>query len=172
MVADLLLPNGSWNINKMEDCFSPADCLLIQEIHRPRQPEDDIWIWTPSLSGKLSTKSAYWLDQGSRFQSRACWNRKSWSCLWSSKLLPRHKLMWWLCLLSVLPTRSRLARFLHITDISCPLCNSANESTEHLFSYYPMAAHLWFNSEWQLNTQSSPGKSMFDWCNELWYIET
>ncbi|KAL5582525.1 hypothetical protein UlMin_014967 [Ulmus minor] len=58
VVADLLLPNGNWNMNKLHDCFSPANCLLIQDIHRPRQPKDDIWIWTPSVSGKFSTKSA------------------------------------------------------------------------------------------------------------------
>ncbi|KAL5560975.1 hypothetical protein UlMin_030722 [Ulmus minor] len=79
--------------------------------------------------------------------------------------------MWWSCLLNALPTRSRLARFLQITDVSCPLCSSADESTEHLFFYCPFAAHLWLSSQWSLNTQASLGKSVFDWCVEFWEVE-
>ncbi|KAL5555562.1 hypothetical protein UlMin_037798 [Ulmus minor] len=62
VVSDLLNPDGNWNLQKLYTVFSPADCVLIQSMHRPRLSGVDRWIWTHSSSGKFSTKSAYLLD--------------------------------------------------------------------------------------------------------------
>ncbi|KAL5561521.1 hypothetical protein UlMin_031268 [Ulmus minor] len=171
VVADLLGPNGNWDVRKLHASFSPADCVLIQSIHRPRNPGFDRWIWTLLASGEFSTKSAYWLDQETRFELRRCWDKHSWNMIWSSQLLPRHKLMWWQCLLGVLPSRTRLAWLFHIANLLCPLCGTAEESTKHLFFYCPMAAQFWLTSRWNLNTQANPGKPVFDWFGELWRIK-
>ena len=132
---------------------------MIQAIHRPGIATFDRWVWTLSVSGKFTTKSAYWLDQA-RFQSSRCRIVRFWKRLWSSSILPRHKLFWWLCLQNSLSTCDRIAHLFPIPDSSYPLCNNGFESPDRLFYYCPWAANLWMMSQWSINSLARLGNSV------------
>ncbi|KAL5569160.1 hypothetical protein UlMin_025735 [Ulmus minor] len=124
--------HGNWDLDKLQNTFTAIDCLLIKATPIPRVPTRDRLIWTPSTSGKFSTKLAYWLDQGLRFEQKCCWDERFWKRIWNSRMLPRHKLLWWSNLLGVLPTRHHLARIFQIQDCSCLLCDDTNETSPYL----------------------------------------
>ncbi|KAL5545478.1 hypothetical protein UlMin_005165 [Ulmus minor] len=91
--------------------------------------------------------------------------------LWNSRVLPRHKLLWWLALLGELPTKDRLARIFQIDNPVCPFCNTVDESLVHLLSLCPFTLHLWMASPWHLNPSILPASSITDWCYTLWSID-
>ncbi|KAL5576910.1 hypothetical protein UlMin_018609 [Ulmus minor] len=106
-----------------------------------------------------------------RFELRRCWNKRDWIRLWSSLLLPGHKLIWWLGLVYALLSRNRLARLFSIADLACPLCGFQEESLVHLFFQCMFAAQFWLTSPWNLNSSAASFISLFDWCRKLWRVE-
>ncbi|GLT65296.1 hypothetical protein SLA2020_377350 [Shorea laevis] len=62
-VADLIIPGErSWNINLLEDLFSPSTAQHILSIHLPQISSFDKWSCVPSPSGQFSVKLAHELS--------------------------------------------------------------------------------------------------------------
>ncbi|XP_075640489.1 uncharacterized protein LOC142612257 [Castanea sativa] len=51
---------------------------------------------------------------------------------------------------NLLPSKEIISRFNESMDLRCPLCNSAMETTLHIFTVCPFAKSLWFQSQWGL----------------------
>ncbi|XP_060974253.1 uncharacterized protein LOC133039384 [Cannabis sativa] len=146
-VADLLTSDGEWDIPKLESLFNTETISDILKGGRPSSQGRDRWIWTKEGNRKFTTKSAYLIPALERAPScvvaPALWNR-----LWNSKILERHKILWWGILSNALPIREILVKRIQIEDVTCPLCGEAEESMEHLFLYCNFAYHLWKSSPW------------------------
>ena len=91
-------------------------------------------------NGKFSIKSATWLQYNDLRKHR---NINLINKLWKLNIQPKVKLFGWLLLRERLKTRDRIARFAHINDTSCPLCNEDNESANHLFGECSFAKQVW-----------------------------
>lgn len=54
--------------------------------------------------------------------------------IWSKMLLPKQSLLW-LAVKNRLMKRSRISKFRDLKDVNCVLCDSMEETKEHLFFY-------------------------------------
>ncbi|XP_060962306.1 uncharacterized protein LOC133032394 [Cannabis sativa] len=146
-VADLVLDNGQWDSQKLNYCFDNETVSAILKGGQPSGVGVDRWIWTLESHGQFSCKSAY-LAQALERAPLCDVAPKLWNKLWNSKILERHKVLWWCILSSALPVRAVLGTRFHLEDQSCPLCGRGGESIEHLFLSCEVALHFWRSSLW------------------------
>ncbi|XP_060970646.1 uncharacterized protein LOC133037410 [Cannabis sativa] len=169
-VADLLLQNGGWNIQKLHSLFNQETISAILTEGVPAGRGKDSWLWTLESNGRFSCKSAYLaqtVDSSSpREVAPSMWNK-----LWNSKIPERLKVLWWCILSKALPVRSVLGRRFPIEDESCPLCGTESETMEHLFLSCNVAFHLWRSSPWVIFPICDAGIRMWDWVKFLWDLK-
>ncbi|KAM6562790.1 hypothetical protein CsatB_022788 [Cannabis sativa] len=169
-VAELLLQNGGWNIQKLHSLFNQETISAILSEGIPAGRGKDSWFWTLESNGRFSCKSAYLaqtVDSSSpREVAPSMWNK-----LWNSKIPERLKVLWWCILSKALPVRSVLGRRFPIEDESCPLCGTESETMEHLFLSCNVAFHLWRSSPWGIFPICDAGIRMWDWVKFLWDLK-
>ena len=73
----------------------------------------------------------------------------------------------WRIAANVLPTKEVISIFNENMDGSCLLCNSALETSLHLFTVCPFAKSLWFRSHWSVRIDLLAFGSTFDFVNFL-----
>ncbi|XP_060959435.1 uncharacterized protein LOC133030647 [Cannabis sativa] len=170
-VAELLLPDGNWDTVKLDDLFDRETVGSILKGGKPNCQGKDRWVWTRDPKGVFSTKSAYLIQALGRAPlgnvAPAMWNK-----LWNSKILERHKVLWWSILSNALPLRALLAKRMNIDETSCPICGVGDETMEHLFLYCNFASHLWRVSPWGVMPVLDSGARMWDWVSFLWNLKT
>nr|XP_016474435.1 PREDICTED: uncharacterized protein LOC107796204 [Nicotiana tabacum] len=66
-----------------------------------------------------------------------------WRLIWNNHSPPRWNFILFLGIHKRLFTKTRLAQWCHIDDLSCPLCNAADESIDHLFFQCQYSANVW-----------------------------
>ncbi|KAL5566485.1 hypothetical protein UlMin_029649 [Ulmus minor] len=81
--------------------------------------------------------------------------RDVWLRIWSNRILPRHKLLWWQLLNDCFPTRLRLHRLFHIGNLSCVICNSVDENIVHLLFHCDFSRRIWLASPWAIHPDRS-----------------
>ncbi|XP_057461129.1 uncharacterized protein LOC130751551 [Actinidia eriantha] len=86
-------------------------------------------------NGKPNSRLAYEYFRPRR--AKLAWPK----IVWQSFIMPKHSFILWLGLKEKLMTRDKLQGV--IEDISCPLCNAAAESIEHLFFSCRIANKIW-----------------------------
>ncbi|XP_038999482.1 uncharacterized protein LOC120125037 [Hibiscus syriacus] len=119
----------------------------------------------PVLSTGATKTKDFWKEL------RVKGDKVSWhKLIWFPLHVPKHIIITWMTLLDRLPTRERLRRMGIVTDVSCIICNDAQETRDHLFSECPMVVSLWkaiLNLSGLSNT-NLPWMSMIDWANGAW----
>ncbi|XP_060959271.1 uncharacterized protein LOC133030517 [Cannabis sativa] len=170
-VSDLLLPDGNWDIRKLNDLFHRDTVNSILRGGKPSGQGRDRWIWIKNSNGRFSTKSAY-LIQAMKRAPLCNVAPNLWNKLWSSKVLERHKVLWWSILSNTLPVRAILSKRMVIDEITCPFCGNGDETMEHLFLYCDLASHLWRSSPWGVMPVVESGARMWDWVSFLWNLRT
>ena len=142
VVSHLLTPNqSSWDISKLRLLFEEHVVDLIQKIPIPSCPMKDSWSWIATNSGLFSVKSTYWLCREGSPPSNLDYIRGH---IWKSKIHEHLKMHLWRIVANVFPTKEVISMFNENVDGSCPLCNSALETSLHLFTVCPIAKSLWF----------------------------
>ena len=96
------------------------------------------------IAGKFSVKLAYWLN---RYSSPSQHQDRVRRLIWKSRIYERLKMLLWRIAIDCLPTRSKIGKFVDLSEIYCPLCSCNDESALHLFSNCSMARGLWFGSK-------------------------
>lgn len=61
LVAELLNPDGSWDVHKVNQVFLPCDAEEILRIRTSSRQEEDFLAWHPDKLGRFSVRSAYML---------------------------------------------------------------------------------------------------------------
>ncbi|XP_026450548.1 uncharacterized protein LOC113350629 [Papaver somniferum] len=146
VVEKLLIPNtNTWNINLLNQLFSPDISFRIQNIFMDISKEDTM-IWMPSTDGKFSVKSTY--KMLSKNTSAAQVNdiivsSKTWKALWQSKVAHRVKIFAWKCIHGIHSTRVKIALYNSDIDSQCGICGMANETMEHLLFEYGHSKAVW-----------------------------
>ncbi|KAL5549525.1 hypothetical protein UlMin_004756 [Ulmus minor] len=171
-VKDFIIQLGLWDINKLNDHFVPEDVRKIIQIVLPSRPKPDKWIWTPESSGKFSAHSAYLSANCRRFNSLMQIPRSCWLRIWGhKKLLPRHKLNWWLFLSDCFPTRAKLNSIFSIENTNCPICSSEPETINHLLFFCVFSRHWWLASPWNIRSEAIRCSSPLDCPKFIWSVE-
>uniref|UniRef100_A0A803QB20 Reverse transcriptase zinc-binding domain-containing protein n=1 Tax=Cannabis sativa TaxID=3483 RepID=A0A803QB20_CANSA len=170
-VVDLLLEDGGWDISKLNGLFDRETVSAILKGGTPTGMGNDRWVWTLEKSGLFTCKSAYLTQALDRAQqcavAPALWNK-----LWNSKVLERHKILWWCILSNALPVRSVIGRRFHVQDTSCPLCGIGEETMEHLFLSCDVSMHLWRSSPWGIYPICNAGIRAWDWVKFIWNLNS
>ena len=82
--------------------------------------------------------------------------------IWKTKIHEHFKILLWRIAANLLPSKEIISRFNESMDLCCPLCNSAVETTLHLFMVCPFSKSLWFQSQQGLRMEvfnfESPSK--------------
>ncbi|OMO85295.1 reverse transcriptase [Corchorus capsularis] len=89
--------------------------------------KSDTFLWKASNDGQYTVQSAYNLAKGIGQVDQF------WKWVWSLKFLPKLKFFLWEVILGIVPTRSLLFHRGFIVNLSCPFCNSEEETLQHLF---------------------------------------
>lgn len=55
----LILDFNTWNSDLLEELLSPTVATVVRSIYISSMEDKDVLEWTPSVSGKFSTKSCY-----------------------------------------------------------------------------------------------------------------
>ncbi|BAF17720.2 Os05g0469900 [Oryza sativa Japonica Group] len=66
-----------------------------------------------------------------------------WEFIWKSSAPPRVKFFGWLMTMNRLPTAVNLHKKSTIPSLTCQLCNTCPEDTDHIFLAYPLASAFW-----------------------------
>ena len=133
-----------WDFSKLRALFDDAKVASICQIPLPINVRSDKWIWTKSVHGELSVKSAYWLGRSSNPPPNQDLLRGQ---IWKTRIHERLKMVLWRVAANCLPTKDKRLRYDANADTICHLCNSGQESTIHLFIDCPLARALWFSSQ-------------------------
>uniref|UniRef100_A0A803QHI4 Reverse transcriptase zinc-binding domain-containing protein n=1 Tax=Cannabis sativa TaxID=3483 RepID=A0A803QHI4_CANSA len=144
-VADLIL-DGRWDVHKLNSLFDHVTVSAILRGGVPSGLGQDKWVWTLEKDGHFSCKSAY-LSQALGRAPQCVVAPSLWNKLWNSKVMERHKVLWWCILSNALPLRSIINKRFHIEEVRCPLCGE-EETVEHLFLTCDIALHVWRSSPW------------------------
>lgn len=62
-VADLMLDNGMWDANKINQIFLPVDAEIILKLRTSSRDEEDFIAWHPDKLGNFSVRTAYRLAE-------------------------------------------------------------------------------------------------------------
>jgi hypothetical protein len=154
------MPDGTWNVNRVQLYFSPEDAEEILKIETSRRNESDFVAWYPEKRGIFTVRSAYRLALNRVMQERN-WGasstrpdgeRPDWNVIWKSPVPPKVKLLnWKICRNGLATQENMMTRGIATTSV-CQLCGQGREDTFHVFIRCPHARALWLamREEWDL----------------------
>ncbi|XP_010696572.1 uncharacterized protein LOC104909082 [Beta vulgaris subsp. vulgaris] len=114
--------NMSWHLKKI---------LKLRELRVQLNWEDLL------LNGKFSIKKAYKLIQGE--MQKVQWRR----IICNNRASPKSKFIVWLAVQNRLPTTDRISRWNVECQLQCRLCDTQNESIQHLFFECSFSTEVW-----------------------------
>lgn len=147
-VADLMLDNGMWDANKINQIFLPVDVEIILKLRTSSRDEEDFIAWHPDKLGNFSVRTAYrlaenWAKEEASSSSSDVNIRKAWELLWKCNVPSKVKIFTWRATSNCLPTwDNKKKRNLEISD-TCVICGMEKEDTMHALCRCPQAKHLW-----------------------------
>ncbi|KAL3622530.1 hypothetical protein CASFOL_033941 [Castilleja foliolosa] len=147
--------SSSWKLETLKNIFQPDLVNEILKIQISPVNRLKTLLWSPSKSGKFSTRSAYLLSQSARFPPLINNDDFNWKNLWSCKLHNRLKLLLWRIVNNIIPCRAKLNCLFTINDTSCLFCNASMESVDHLFLLCPYIQQIWSLSYWHFNINTA-----------------
>lgn len=143
LVSELINSNtNKWNTGLLRSLFDNSTVQEITNIRLYTTPEGslkrDKLRWTLTKNGEFCVKSLY-AKLSDPSSSTPVQTKKNWKGLWTMDTSQRIKLFIWKCLQDALPTRQKIRSI----DNKCVFCNSAVETTYHLFFECAYAKEIW-----------------------------
>ena len=112
-VADLALPYGNWNTDRLTSWFCPEDRSVIRRILGVSASSLDALCWHHSRDGEYSAKSGYWVASDTLDvveppapETTQHW----WAAIWKLHLPSKVRFFFWKTCRGWLPTMGTLAR--------------------------------------------------------------
>ncbi|KAF4396937.1 hypothetical protein F8388_004905 [Cannabis sativa] len=142
--------NRVWDVDLVKKWFSRNDAKAILNIQLLVIDTTDTWMWMGEPSGLFSIRSACRIVKGVTTTAPA---DAKWKLIWTSKIHPRLKLIWWQLERDAFPTRGKISKFMDLTDVCCPVCGEEEETIFHLLWKCNLAKAIWFNSPMGLRAE-------------------
>ncbi|KAJ3694111.1 hypothetical protein LUZ60_009591 [Juncus effusus] len=151
-----------WNIPPSHSSFFTKDLISLLSMYLVSSAVDPItmtttWRWT--RDGIFTSKSAYSFLQLPGI--RCCWQK----ALWKIKCPPKVKLFAWIALQNKILTADNLAKRGWPATTRCVMCNSLDETSDHLFVRCDFAKWYWNRTLIYLQLPFNSECSQMD----LWY---
>lgn len=150
---------NAWNNQLLNRTFDEPIVKAILAIKLwPASTEDRI-VWTATVDGQYTVKSAYHVIQKSAAtQVDSCPSSSYitpshlWKQIWKTKTDPKIRIFLWSISQNAIPTKSNLFRRRIINDPCCILCSTRSpETVEHLFLHCPWTQQIWSHPIVQVN---------------------
>ncbi|KAF4347137.1 hypothetical protein G4B88_026984 [Cannabis sativa] len=161
-LADVSNPDGSWNMDLVQDMFGEMLGTRIGNITRLPFRTNDTIVWKEASDGRFTVKRGYEANLG----DSPCDDGKLWKKVWGKEIHFRHSVMIWRVIMGCIPTGDRLS---FITEKNCPLCDGACESAFHIFWECHCARALWFSSPFPICCENGSAISVKEWL--VWALE-
>jgi hypothetical protein len=154
----------TWNIDLINQFFSPHAAHIISNIDVIPSHEKDILIWVPAPNGLCSAKNAFsFLNTASQVQLPAqgarCVSPETMLIMkriWKLKMCPPVlKTFAWRLIRRALASGKRAGTYSNNISQACSDCNSV-EIDAHLFFFYNLPNAVWLSAETPINTSSLP----------------
>lgn len=159
-VIDLIMEDGLWNMQKINDHFGREDSEAIANICLSPIKRDDLLVWYYDSKGEYTVRSGYHIatkidsaDYPSGSSSDR--NKNFWRMLWSLDLPKKIKIFLWRSSHRAIPTHQALFRRNITKDHICPICRSHEDTIQH-------AKMVWRKTGW---------KQKLSWNKERDFIE-
>lgn len=176
-VADLLLPDGSWNEQRVRQYFVHEDVKEILKIRTSNRNESDFLAWHPEKSGVFTVKSAYRLGLNLNMQandigatsSKPDGERPCWNTVWNSPVPPKVKTLVWKVCRNAIATQINMKKRGFVATELCQICGTEGEDTFHVFMRFPHARQLWsaMSEVWSLPEFKQVKNSGSEWLLQL-----
>lgn len=146
IVESLWLPNGEWNVRKLQLIFDSNTATNISRIPTTNRNLDDKLVWVGTRTGLFSVKSAFELGSWKDDVDSPWWKR-----LWASKVHEQIKFFLWKLANHELATASNLlSRNIRVDMAMCVHGCNCLESENHLFFHCQVARAVWFAMPWSI----------------------
>lgn len=162
------LEGNRWNVILIQNTFVPH--LSSQIINTPIfEEEQDMLVWTPSMTRAFSVWFAYRLILRSKglMPSTVNSGKNTWQLIWRAQLHARHKILLWQILSKAMPMLDRLKDFTSIPTPNCYLCGSGMETLQHLILECPITTLLWWNSPWTIRLSAFNNNGVAEWLQSM-----
>jgi hypothetical protein len=153
-VADFIVQSTrQWNLDLLNECFTPMDVQEIKSIPISTRVQEDFWAWHYEKKGIFSVRSAYLMLINTR-EKREAWleNRaassnaeelkKCWSKLWHIQVPAKVRVFLWRLAKQSLPTADVLHRRHISTSSTCGICGG-EDSWRHSLLDCTMSRCVW-----------------------------
>nr|GMD42323.1 LINE-type retrotransposon LIb DNA [Ipomoea batatas] len=136
-VSDFILPNRSWDFDRLQDILPSEEVDKIRAIPIPLDEQGpDALYWPNSPGGAFSVREAYRYIAGGESTDEADW-------VWKLKISERCRTFLWLTAKDKLLTNEAQTRRQLMDDSSCMACGNLCEDAGHIFKHCDIARVCW-----------------------------
>lgn len=172
-VADLINQDtASWKVDTIMQIYDQDISQKILSIPLPKmvnQTTQDKIIWPHSSNGDYIVRKTYeLLHQGTNTtHPNQTSQSRLWKVLWKLKLPHKIITFTWKLLYHALPVKTELVKRGIHCDPTCCLCNSDNESLNHLFLHCTFAIAVWLGADINIRIPIERMIPVQTWIHEL-----
>lgn len=150
LVCDLIR-DGRWDSDWLKLCFSADEVKAVEAIPVSLAGTDDKLFWSFYRDVAYTVKSVYYsarVGQAGRVSSGACFSyhcpKVLWKAVWSDVFPPKVQHFLWRACSGALATGGNPFKRRCCLNPSCPVCDSEEESVEHLLLTCDWAQKVWY----------------------------
>ncbi|XP_058198439.1 uncharacterized protein LOC131313959 [Rhododendron vialii] len=153
-VVDFLKPiSKKWDLAKLRGCIPEEQVQAVCKIPVSLSNASDNLGWHHTNSGKYTVKSGYFQRRKSFARTRSnsasssfTPSKSMWTRLWNSCTNPKVRTFMWRAARNWLTCKENLCRRKCSPNPTCPLCENAVETVEHMLFHCPWSRAVWFGS--------------------------
>ncbi|CAN6543682.1 unnamed protein product [Malus baccata var. baccata] len=173
-VKSLICPeSGDWDLDFLKPFLADSEVEAILDLHIGDPTLKDILVWPYEKRGSYSVKSGYYwcinrtIDRSLQSIRAVSIPSTLWKTVWKLKVPPKIRTFMWKTLHEALATMKNLYIRRSFPSPICPLCNSQDESIEHLFLFCPWVEVVWFGGMLNLRPIRQHVSSWASWLVQM-----
>ncbi|KAI8551674.1 hypothetical protein RHMOL_Rhmol06G0204500 [Rhododendron molle] len=164
---------GSWKKELLTKVVTQEEMQEILSVPISQVNRKDHLVWHYTKNGSYSVKSGYHqavlasTTQGNGPSSSFTPNKKLWEVVWKLNIPHKVRHFWWRACSNSLATKENLMRRRCGSSKVCPICESFEESIEHILFDCQWVRAVWFGCNLNLNVGHGHPRSVQKWTSQI-----